>query len=74
MFCPDEMVNREDVYLVIADQTIDDAIWPFDDFPDSAALEPRNDPPGLWEVPYNERQPESDGRRLRRRSVESLAG
>ena len=45
------VVNREDVYLVIADQTIDDAIRPFDDFPDGAVLELRNDPPGLWEVP-----------------------
>jgi len=31
------VVNREEVYLVIAVQTIDDAIRPFDDFPDGAA-------------------------------------
>jgi hypothetical protein len=61
------------MYLVIADQTINDAIRPFDDFPDGAGVELRNDPPGL-RSPSNERQPESDERRPRMRSVASLAG
>ena len=44
------VMNSEDVYLLIADQTIDDAIRPFDNFPDGAALEFRNDSPGLGVV------------------------
>src|SRR5436190_17426311 len=51
------VVNREDGYRVIAVQTIDDAIRPFDDFPDGAALELRNDSPGLREVPQKSDSP-----------------
>lgn len=55
------VVNREDVNLVIADQTIDDTIRPFDDFPDGAALELRNDPPRLSEVPQASDSPNQPG-------------
>jgi len=47
---PGAVVNGENVDLVFAYYTINNAIRPFDDFADGAALEFGDYSSGLWEV------------------------
>jgi hypothetical protein len=44
------VVHRQDVYLVVPEQTKNDSIWTFDNLPDITALEFRNYSGGLCEV------------------------